>query len=70
MNVTQILQNALSEDPGSRKEAEDQLSNASETNFKEFMLTMCAELYGEDRPPHTRRLAGILMKNALDAKDR
>jgi len=70
MSVTQILQNALSGDPSLQQAAEEQLRAASESNFSMYMVTMTDELRQEDRPPHTRRLAGILLKNSIDSKDR
>jgi len=70
MEVTQILQNALCGDPSLQRSAEELLRNAEEANFAQYMGTLCTELHTENRPPETRKLAGLLMKNSLDAKDR
>lgn len=33
------------------------------------MHALCLELASADKNPHSRRLAGLILKNALDAKD-
>lgn len=68
-DVTQILLNAQNPDVGLRTEAERSLENAKSGNFSLFMMTMVTELATEDKPQPTRMLAGLLMKNALFAKN-
>lgn len=34
-----------------------------------FLLSLCKELASPDKNPNSRRLAGLILKNALDAKD-
>lgn len=34
-----------------------------------FLLSLCGELANNDRDPFSRKLAGLILKNALDAGD-
>lgn len=68
-DVTQILLNAQNPDLNIRTEAERSLEGAKAGNFSMFMMTMVTELATEDKPQQARMLAGLLMKNALFAKN-
>lgn len=68
MNVTEILLAAQSADRQIRTEAEKVLLNAQETNFSGYLTTLADQLAGEKNNPDSRRLAGLIMKNALFSK--
>lgn len=70
MNVTDILLSAQSADHARRTEAENVLRRAEESNFQGFMVTLSDQLAGEENDPQSRRLAGLIMKNKVDSKDR
>ncbi|KAI5077587.1 hypothetical protein GOP47_0007411 [Adiantum capillus-veneris] len=67
--VTQILLNAQSSDGSVRKLAEDNLKQFQEQNFPVFLLSLAHELANNEKPPESRRLAGLILKNSLDAKE-
>ncbi|XAR71612.1 hypothetical protein NMG60_11017972 [Bertholletia excelsa] len=69
MEVTQILLNAQSVDAAVRKHAEDSLKQFQEQNLPVFLLSLAGELANNDKPVDSRKLAGLILKNALDAKD-
>lgn len=69
MEVTQILLNAQSPDGNVRKIAEENLRQFQEQNLAGFLLSLSVELANNDKPPESRRLAGLILKNSLDAKE-
>nr|KJB37366.1 hypothetical protein B456_006G202000 [Gossypium raimondii] len=69
MEVTQVLLNAQSIDGAVRKNAEESLKHFQEQNLTVFLLLLSGELVSEEKPVETRKLAGLILKNALDAKD-
>ncbi|URD72966.1 importin subunit [Musa troglodytarum] len=69
MEVTQILLNAQSVDGTVRKHAEESLKQFQEQNFPTFLLSLSSELANNDKPVDSRKLAGLILKNALDAKE-
>ncbi|XXG39802.1 hypothetical protein AAC387_Pa01g0668 [Persea americana] len=69
MDITQILLSAQSADGSIRVAAEEQLKQFQEQNLPIFLLSLSVELSNDDKPPESRRLAGIVLKNSLDAKD-
>jgi importin subunit beta-1 len=69
MEVTQILLNAQSIDGNVRKHAEDSLKQFQEQNLPSFLLSLSGELANDDKPVESRKLAGLILKNALDAKE-
>ncbi|XP_059449667.1 importin subunit beta-1 [Corylus avellana] len=69
MEVTQILLNAQSIDGTVRKHAEDSLKQFQEQNLPSFFLSLSGELANDDKPVESRKLAGLILKNALDAKE-
>jgi len=40
-----------------------------ESNFPLFLLSLASELGNNEKPPDSRKLAGLILKNALDAKE-
>lgn len=69
MEITQFLLAAQSADARVRTEAEGSLKQFQEQNLPQFLLSLSFELANNDKPSESRRLAGILLKNSLDAKD-
>ncbi|KAL5706753.1 Importin subunit beta-1 [Ranunculus cassubicifolius] len=69
MEVTQVLLNAQSVDGTVRKQAEESLKQFQEQNLPGFLLSISEELANEEKPVDSRRLAGLVLKNALDAKE-
>ncbi|KAM1862925.1 hypothetical protein ACFX14_003323 [Malus domestica] len=70
MEVTQILINAQAVDGNVRKHAEDSLRQFQEQNLPSFLLSLAGGLANDEKPVESRRLAGLILKNALDAKER
>lgn len=68
-NLVQILQEAQSADATLRDDAERKLRHMQVTDAAGFLHSLSRELASADKPVDTRRLAGLILKNALDAKD-
>lgn len=69
MDITPLLTNAQAPDPTVRKAAEDQLTALEAQNYATFLGLLVAELANEAKPKETRTLAGLMLKNALSAKE-
>lgn len=69
MEITQFLLAAQSADANVRTEAEANLRQFQEQNISAFLLSLSFELANNEKPAESRRLAGIVLKNSLDAKD-
>ncbi|XP_002994383.2 importin subunit beta-1 [Selaginella moellendorffii] len=69
LEVTPILLNAQSADKDVRKFAEDNLKQFEEQNLPLFLVSLSIELANSAKPAESRRLAGLILKNSLDAKD-
>ncbi|XP_004305111.1 PREDICTED: importin subunit beta-1-like isoform X1 [Fragaria vesca subsp. vesca] len=69
MEITQCLLSAQSADARVRNEAEYNLSQFHEQNLPAFLLSLSVELANDEKPIESRTLAGIVLKNLLDAKD-
>ncbi|KAL5974971.1 Importin subunit beta-1 [Asimina triloba] len=69
MEITQILLSAQSPDGHVRSAAEESLRQFQEQNLSIFLLSLSVELSNDEKAPESRRLAGIILKNSLDAKD-
>ncbi|XP_072967248.1 importin subunit beta-1-like isoform X2 [Typha angustifolia] len=69
MEVTQFLLNAQSVDGTVRKHAEECLKQFQEQSFPSFILSLSSELANNEKPVDSRKLAGLVLKNALDAKE-
>lgn len=67
--ITQLLSHAAGADPGARAAAETQLHQMQETNFAAFVISLAAEMVTDSKPAVTRQLAGLVLKNAVDAKE-
>lgn len=69
MEITQYLLSAQSPDAKVRTDAENILRQFQEQNLPGFLLSLSVELSNDGKPVETRRLAGIVLKNSLDAKE-
>ncbi|KAJ7945077.1 importin subunit beta-1-like [Quillaja saponaria] len=69
MEITQILLNAQAVDGSVRKQAEESLKQFQEQNLPSFLLSLAGELANDDKPFESRKLAGLILKNALDSKE-
>ena len=69
LDITQHLLAAQSPDASVRLSAEENLKRFQEQNLPIFLLSLSVELSSDTKPPETRRLAGIILKNSLDAKE-
>lgn len=69
MDVTQVLLNATSQDDNIRRLAEENLKQFQEQNFAAFLVSLAHELGNQDKPIESRKLAGLVLKNSLDAKE-
>lgn len=69
MDVSAALLNTQSPDVALRKQAEEFLNNALQTQMGKFMLTLVQALASEEFATVGRQAAGLYLKNVLDAKD-
>ncbi|KAL1549109.1 Importin subunit beta-1 [Salvia divinorum] len=69
LEITQYLLAAQSPDAKIRKEGETALGQFHEQNLPGFLLSLTVELASDEKPTKSRRLAGIVLKNSLDAKE-
>ncbi|KAF5734975.1 importin subunit beta-1-like [Tripterygium wilfordii] len=69
MEVTQILLGAQAIDSTVRKHAEENLKQFQEQNLPSFLFSLAGELANDEKPVESRKLAGLVLKNALDAKE-
>eukprot|EP01018_Ginkgo_biloba_P007970 Gb_04236 [translate_table: standard] len=69
LEVTQILLNAQSVDGGVRNLAEENLKQFQDQNMPAFLVSMSHELANNEKPVESRKLAGLILKNSLDAKE-
>ncbi|KAL3613948.1 hypothetical protein CASFOL_042022 [Castilleja foliolosa] len=69
LEITQVLLSAQSPDPNVRNKAETTLGQLRYQDLQGFLLSLSVELSNEGKPTKSRILAGIVLKNSLDAKD-
>eukprot|EP00268_Persea_americana_P025727 TRINITY_DN2507_c1_g1_i3.p1 TRINITY_DN2507_c1_g1~~TRINITY_DN2507_c1_g1_i3.p1 ORF type:complete len:914 (-),score=220.66 TRINITY_DN2507_c1_g1_i3:1145-3886(-) len=69
MEITQILLNAQAVDGTIRKHSEESLKQFQDQNLPGFLLALSGELANNDKPAESRKLAGLILKNTLDAKE-
>lgn len=66
-DITPVLQAATSADQQARNAAEAHLAQAEQQNPAGYIAALASELANGDKPAATRQIAGILLKNAIDA---
>lgn len=69
VEVTQLLLHAQDPDSNVRNQAEAKIKQYQEENYAGFLASLAAELANTAKPGDSRRLAGLVFKNALDAKE-
>ncbi|PKA64706.1 Transportin-1 [Apostasia shenzhenica] len=69
MEITQLLLNAQSIDATARKRSEESLKQFQDQNLPGFLLSLSGELANDEKPVDSRKLAGLVLKNTLDAKE-
>ncbi|KOS20717.1 Importin subunit beta-1 [Escovopsis weberi] len=67
--INQVLANSLSPDANLRNAAEQQLSQASESNFPLYLAALVQELANDQTDGSIRAAAGLALKNAFTARD-
>ncbi|KAG6011157.1 hypothetical protein E4U43_008490 [Claviceps pusilla] len=67
--INQVLANSLSPDANLRNTAEQQLSQAAESNFPLYLATLVQELANDQADASIRVAAGLALKNAFTARD-
>ena len=68
-DLTALLVAAQSADAAVRTQAEAQLNALQQSNYGELLVGLSAELANATKPVDARRLAGLILKNTLDAKE-
>lgn len=69
VEVTQLLLHAQDPEPTVRGQAEAKIQQFQEQNYPGFVASLAAELSNAQKPADSRRLAGLVLKNNLDAKE-
>jgi importin subunit beta-1 len=67
VDLTGVLQNAQSADANARQQAESQLSQFQQQNYAAYLVSLASELNKEQADAATRQIAGVILKNSLDA---
>ncbi|KAH6959126.1 hypothetical protein HG530_009615 [Fusarium avenaceum] len=67
--INQVLANSLSPDANLRNAAEQQLTQAAESNFPLYLATLVQELANDSADGSIRAAAGIALKNAFTTRD-
>eukprot|EP00250_Pteridium_aquilinum_P016455 c23110_g1_i1 orf=172-2769(+) len=67
--LTKVLLDAQSAEGSIRKAAEESLKQLQEQNVALFLVSLAEELASEEKPVDSRKLAGLVLKNSLDAKE-
>ncbi|KAA6429581.1 MAG: Importin subunit beta-1 [Trebouxia sp. A1-2] len=68
-DLTPVLQHAQSADADLRKQAELQLQAYQQQDYAGYLVALVSELANDNKPPETRQIAGLLLKNLMDATD-
>lgn len=66
-DITSVLRNAQNADASVRTQAELQLQQFQQQNLAGYLLSLASELADESKPADVRQIAGLIVKNALDA---
>eukprot|EP00884_Botryococcus_braunii_P012568 jgi/Botrbrau1/21311/Bobra.0184s0022.1 len=66
-DITDVLRNAQNADASIRTQAELQLQQFQQQNLAAYFLSLATQLADETKPADVRQIAGLIIKNALDA---
>ena len=69
MDLSSILLGAQSPDHAVRTHAENLLKEAEQNDFGKYLVTLADHLGGSSNNPESRRLAGLIIKNCVHARD-
>ncbi len=69
VEITDLLEHAQSPDAALRNQAEQQLKQFEEQNAVAYLTALATELASSHKPAGARQIAGLILKNALDAAD-
>ncbi|KAK5283910.1 karyopherin Kap95 [Exophiala xenobiotica] len=69
MDVNQVLESTFSPDAAIRGNAEEQLRQAREGNFSEYLSILSRELANDQASASVRQAAGLALKNAFSYRD-
>ncbi|KAF2011029.1 importin subunit beta-1 [Aaosphaeria arxii CBS 175.79] len=69
MDINQVLEGTLSADANIRQAAEQQLTQAAEADFPQYLTILGTELANDGAQPHIRTAAGLALKNAFTARE-
>jgi len=69
MDLTQYLVGAQSLDQNIREQSQVALRNAEESNLPVFLVSLVSELANDHKPPESRQMAGLILKNTMTSKD-
>ncbi|KAF2641883.1 importin subunit beta-1 [Massarina eburnea CBS 473.64] len=69
MDINQVLEGTLSPDASVRQSAEQQLTQAAESDFPQYLTVLSTELANEQSQPHIRTAAGLALKNSFTARE-
>lgn len=67
LELTNVLVSAQSPDAAVRQQAEQALEHLRSLQPAAYLAALAAELGGEQKPAEARQIAGLILKNALDA---
>ena len=67
-HLTATLEAASGADPAARRAADDALQGLAKSDFPSYVLSLAAEVGSSDRPTDTRRVAALMLKNALSSR--
>uniref|UniRef100_A0A7S0VBW1 Importin N-terminal domain-containing protein n=1 Tax=Polytomella parva TaxID=51329 RepID=A0A7S0VBW1_9CHLO len=69
VDLSDVLAAAMNPTATVRQEAEAHLATFKETNFPSFLSSLLSALVDDSKPTALRQTAGLLIKNAVDAKE-
>lgn len=67
VDITTFLQSTQSLNAEQRGNAEQQLRQFEEQQFAVYLVSLASEVANNGKPPETRQIAGVVLKNALSA---
>jgi len=68
-DLTVVLNAAQSPNVEERLKAEKHLADFEEQDYNSFALSLAAELATDGKAETNRQIAGLMLKNSLDARD-
>ncbi|RAR09031.1 importin subunit beta-1 [Stemphylium lycopersici] len=69
MDINQVLEGTYAADASIRNSAEQQLQQAADSNFPQYLTVLGGELANEQAAPQIRQAAALALKNAFTARE-